>query len=256
MAAQKLTLHTLPKPLRSTGCAGVGLKTVAPKEAPGEEWVAPVASYFAPGKVYAWDIDCGKVTAREVRSRLVGLFTANNDPPEALWSEDGGQLKTVLGQLFRDLLHCTCAFMPPGRPANNGFLDALNRILPAMRGRGRRRLAHATRAYNVKTKDRIGLAPETIWRAPRPPTSEWTNMAALDSRRKIAGAENTLDSPEERGALIPSTPQRTPSTPRTANWGTICNEWRSGRGAVNTGRSRVHRGTDGPDPEGYWGRSG
>ena len=205
----EVAIRHLPKPLHSGECVGVDLKTVLPTNEPGGKWVMLLAVDFTSGKVFAWDIDCGKVTVQEVQSRLVGDFMSNNDPPVILWSDNGGQFKTVLEQLFQELLFCKCAFIPPGHPASNGYVEVLNRILSAMHGGERRRLGPATRAYNAKTKDRIGAAPETIWRALRPLTSRWTHMAAQEAIRKIDGAgQSTLDAEEELGDYMQRVAER------------------------------------------------
>ena len=183
------TARHLPKPLRSGECVGVDLKTIAPRQEPGGKWVMLLAVDFTSGKVFTWDIDFGKATLQEVQTRLVGDFMSNNDPPAILWSDNGGQFKTVLEQLFEELLFCKCVFIPPGHPASNGYVEVLNRIIAGMHGGDRRRLALATRAYNAKWKDRIKAAPETAWRVLRPKTSRWTHIAAQDTIRKMDGAE-------------------------------------------------------------------
>ena len=65
-----------------------------------------VAVDFAPGEVLPRAIDCGKVTVQGGQSRLVEAFMTNNDPPVILRSDDGGQFKIVLEQLFQELLYC------------------------------------------------------------------------------------------------------------------------------------------------------
>ena len=39
---------------------------------------------FKPGNASARDIACGKVTAQQVQSKLVGDFMSNTDPPMIL----------------------------------------------------------------------------------------------------------------------------------------------------------------------------
>ena len=73
----------------------------------------------------------------------------------------------------------------------------MKRILSATHGGERERLVHAALAYNAKTKDRLGAAPETIWRALRLRVSRWTHMAARDAIRRIDGAEETLGAAEK-----------------------------------------------------------
>ena len=85
----------------------------------------------------------------------------NGAPTEMPWSDNGGQFRAALEQLFQELLYYRCAFVPPGHPASNGYAEVLNRTLAATHGGERRCLAHATRAYNAETKDRIGAAPGT-----------------------------------------------------------------------------------------------
>ena len=121
----------------------------------------------------------------------------NDDQPAIPWFDNGGQFKTAPEPAFQELLYSTCAPIPPGHSAENWYVEVLNRILTAMHGGERQRLGRATVAYNAETKDRLAAAPVTIWRAPRPPTSRWTHMAARDTIRKIDGAEETLGAEEE-----------------------------------------------------------
>ena len=152
---------------------------------------------YTPGKVFARDRACDKVTREEAQSRLAGNSIKNNDPPEILWSDDGGQFNTALDQLFQGLPYCRRTFILQGRRASDGYVEVLNRILTAMHGGGREGLARATLAYKAETKDRLGAAPETIWQTLRPLTSEWAHMAAGDATRKIDGAGGTFDAEEE-----------------------------------------------------------
>ena len=59
----------------------------------------------SPSKVFARDIDCGKVTVQEAQPRPVGDFLQNNDPPVVLWSDNGGEFKAVLDQPCQELLY-------------------------------------------------------------------------------------------------------------------------------------------------------
>ena len=99
-------------------------------------------------------------------------------------------------------MYCACSFILPGHPANNGYVEALNAIPTATHGEERRRLGRATLAYNAKTKDRLGAAPEAIWRARRPLTSRWAYMAARDAIRKIDGTGGALGAEEELNKYI------------------------------------------------------
>ena len=110
---------------------------------------------------------------------------------------------TALEQIFQELLCCERAFIPPGHPASDGYVEVLNRIFFVRHGRGRRRLAPAIRAYNAKIKDRIGAAPETIRWSLRVLTSRWTHIAALGAIRRMDGAEKkTLAAKEELNDYI------------------------------------------------------
>ena len=90
----------LPKPFCSGDCAGVDLKTLAPRNGRGaNKWVILLAGDFKSREVFARDTDCGKVFDVEAQSRNVGGFARNRDPPAILRSDNGGQFNTVLGQM-------------------------------------------------------------------------------------------------------------------------------------------------------------
>ena len=95
----------LPGPLRSGERVGADPNSIPSKNEPGGKWVALLAVAFTPGKVSARDIDSGRVTVLEAQSVLVGDFMSSNDPPVILCSDIGGQLKTVLRQLFQEHLY-------------------------------------------------------------------------------------------------------------------------------------------------------
>ena len=89
---------------------------------------------FTAGKVFARGIYCGKVTVEGAQSRLGGDFVKNNDPAAIHWPDDGGQFKTVLGQLFQGIMYCARTLIPPGNQVINGYVEVLRRILTAMHG--------------------------------------------------------------------------------------------------------------------------
>ena len=131
----------------------VDLKAIPPKREPrADEWVMLVAVDFAPGEVFARAIDCGKVTVQEAQSRFAEDFMTNSDPPVILWSDAGGQFKTESEHLFQELLFCKRTFISPGNAVSTGYMEVLNRVLPAMHGGDRRYPRGASLAYNARAK--------------------------------------------------------------------------------------------------------
>ena len=166
----------LPKPLHSGQCVGVDLKTVIPDDE-SPKWVMLLLVDFTSGKVFGWDLDFKAATLDVVQDRVVNDFMVNNDPPEIMWSDNASQFRSVLEEVLRLLLNVRSVFIPVGHPASNGYVEALNRVIDGMHGGDRRKFRMAITAYNTKTKPRVGLPPETIWRATRPLTSKWTHLA-------------------------------------------------------------------------------
>ena len=48
----------------------------------------------------------------------------------------------------------------------------------------------AIAAYNAESKPRVGIPPETIWRATRPLTSKWTHLAVNRELENISQGKN------------------------------------------------------------------
>ena len=176
----------LPKPAYAGECVGVDLKTVVPDNG-SAKWVLLLLVDFTSGKVFCWDLDFQGATLEEVQGRIVGFMT-QYDPPLILWSDNGGQFKNVLEVLFLNILYCKCCFIPVGHPASNGLVEVMNGIVASMCAGSRIDLPLAAVAYNNKTKARLGVSPETAWRALQPATSRWVHLAVNREIEKMQSA--------------------------------------------------------------------
>ena len=186
----------LPKPLHSGQCVGVDLKTIVPDDS-SQKWVMLLMVDFTSGKVFGWDLDFKAATLEIVQDRIVNDFMVNNDPPEVIWSDNAGQFRSVLEEVLRDMLNVRSVFIPVGHPASNGYVEAMNKVVDSMHGGQRSKLRMAITAYNTKTKPRVGIPPETIWRATRPLTSKWTHLAVNRELDKISHEKNGGPQPAE-----------------------------------------------------------
>ena len=176
---------------------GVDLKKVTPLT--GEPWYMLLAVDFCSNKVWTWDLDCEQIKLEHVQERLL-KFYATEDLPCAVWSDNGGQFRTVVAAALKASLGVNPRYIPPGRPQANGLTEGFHKVMDASHGGVRARLVTATIAVNNKVNPKFGVSSESVYRRLRPLESRWHSLAlkgAIHGARKELTHQEWLDFPAE-----------------------------------------------------------
>lgn len=135
----------LPRPLCAGEVAGVDLKLVSPPS--GARWVMLLLVDLCSNRLWAFDMDEKKKTVKEVQAVLLHWYH-EVELPSIIWSENGGQFKSIVETAVERSLGLKPKHIPPGRPEANGLVETYNRVLDAASGGDRSKLMAAVAAYN------------------------------------------------------------------------------------------------------------
>ena len=70
--------------------------------------------------------------------------------PSIIWSDNGGQFKSIVEVAVERSLGIKPKHIPAGRPESNGLTETFNRVLDTSHGGIRSKLMQAVAAYNSK----------------------------------------------------------------------------------------------------------
>ena len=145
-------------------------------------------------KAWWWDLDDGQPSTVQP---ILQKFYDDVDPPRIQWSDNAGCFRNVIASVTKTLLRMDTLFIPAKHPQSNGMVECLNKIV-ALMSSSRKGLSAALRSWNVHAHSVTKIAPETLWRLLRTPTSKWSHLAVqktlgLESATKANPTMEDLD---------------------------------------------------------------